>query len=547
MILAALALPVLIYFHISHITFSEALPSSIANFTVTVTGIEQKGNGAEILAETDISSGSAPLKIALLHNGKISINRGDRIFIHKTINKKELKAGGDKFNQYKLQGIYYTSYIIDNDITVISKNMPGVRDGLKNRFNENIDRLFRKDAAAMIKALFTGNRSSVARDVTIHFRDAGVLHILSASGLNVGIAAGLPFFLLLFNFRKRTVLFFSLFTVMIYLYITDMPISLVRAAVMFFIFAVHSFLYRKTNTFNALMITGGLIILILPWEIFSIGFQLSFGATLGIILFYGSYKKSLGKFPSYLKKSMALSLSAQVFTVPLIIYHLHQLNTISILSNIVIIPVATALMYISFTALALSAVINSASGMASIITLYGYKALVKSVEFFSDFNFNFFLNDNYPVVLVFIGLSLIPLIPARTTAKMKAFPVILALVLCTVYLKVPAESNPVEVTIVSGTSSALLDNRAIPELSLDIHDSGDAEIILNKIRTMNIEIKIVKLQNGSIPNLLACKRVCTDFLIDECRFSVLPDFSSIFKNLICSLEADNISVTFTAD
>ena len=244
----------------------------------------------------------------------------------------------------------------------------------------------------MIKALFIGNRSSISKEVTIKFRDAGALHLLAASGLHVGIVAGLPFFLLLFNFRKKTVLFFSLLSVFLYLYITDMPISLVRASLMFFLFVIQVFLHRRPGAFNTLMLTGSIIVLIAPWEIFNIGFQLSFCATLGIILFYESYKKSLKKLPTYVRKSMAVSLAAQVFTVPLIIVHLHQINTMSLFSNIALIPITTIFMYISFGSLLLSIIIPPSGFILTSITYYGYYILVETAGFFASFNFNFFLH-----------------------------------------------------------------------------------------------------------------------------------------------------------
>lgn len=539
-----MALVILIIFiNISHKADSRHLPSSIVNFTATVKSIEYKKNLSEITAIADISIDSSAFEITLFYYGNLTLFPGDKFFIHKNIQKRAISGENENTTHYHLQGIHFLSSINDDDITIISRNKPGIREKIKSVINTSIEKNFNKDAAAMIKAFFTGNKNSVSKNVILSFRNSGTLHILSASGLHVGIAAGLPLFLLILNFRRKTILVLSLITVMIYLYITDMPISLIRSAVMFTFFTFQVFLYRKTNAVNTLMLTGILILLFAPYEIFNIGFQLSFGATFGIIVFYDLYKSSMSLFPSFLKKSMAITASAQVFTIPLILYHLHQINTISIISNIIIVPLATIFMYISFSSLILAELIPVLSAWTGYITLTFYKILTATSDLFAGFNLNFFIEENSTVILLLFMISLVQLLPVKIITVLKGSPLFLSLILCTLYLKKPGESSTHDIILSSGVSSIYL-NKNFSEVTLDIKETEDSEILIRKFLNLNCKINTIIVKNGSTPNLLACRKLTYDFLIDECRFSVVPDLSSIFKNLINSLEAENIKISF---
>lgn len=539
--------PSSIFFHIKSICKYSNAPELITNFSAIVTGIIHNKNFSVITLESINIPSNSELRIALYHNGEKLINCGDEIFVHKTIKLKENHNTNDNFESFKMRGINYISSITDDEITIITKTAPGTRDKIKERLIKKINSTFQKDTAGLIKALFIGNRNSVSKEATLKFRNAGVLHLLAASGLHVGIAAALPFFLLFFNFRKKTVLVFSFLSVLSYLLVTDIPVSLLRAAIMFFLFAMQMFMHRKPSALNTLLLTGAIIVCFNPWEIFNIGFQLSFAATLGIILFYESYKKSLSRFPSYIKKSMAVSLSAQIFTVPIIIIHLNQLNTISLLSNIILIPMTTAFMYISFSSLIISSFIPWCSFTLSGINDLVYYAIIKSAGFFADFNFNYFLDDNINIVMFLMSLSLLPLFPHKAIKNLKAAPVFAALILSTFFLKENAKSKAEELLFSAGNSTLIYQKKETHQLILDIYNLNDADILINELKKNNLVISIIVLKNNSYPNQVACKRICNDFIIDECRFSLFPEFSNYLKALIRTLENDNIKITFSTD
>lgn len=547
MLFLTVTLFISIYFHIYKICGLNNYPSSISNIPIIITNIEQKKLHYEIKGKSTDYYEYPGIKMILYHNGDIILNEGDEVLIHKTIKNRFIDKTEDNHDNHKLHGIFFISSIIDNDITIISKGNPGIRTILRQKFNNSIDTSFKKDTAGMVKALLTANRSSVSKDTIIKFRDSGALHLLAASGLHIGIAAGFPFFLLFFSIRKKTVLMYSLLFVLLYLLITEMPISLIRAFLMFLLFVLQAFLHRRSSALNILMVTGIIIILISPWDIYNTAFQLSYGATMGIILFYELYYRSLNHFPTYIRKSIAVTLSAQIFTVPLILYHLNQINTISILSNIILIPMITVFMYSSFSAIVLTVINPNLKTAVSLIPECLYKTIVQSAGFFADFNFNFYINNNINPVLLLMSLSLIPLIKLKIPLKIKYFPIIAAYISCTVYLKSDTKNIAEETVISTGTSTITLNLSKEPELILDINDFKDIKPLADEINRFPVKIKNVTIKNNSYPNLIACRHTCSFFIIDECRFSVLPDINNTLKKLICSLEADKVKVIFPAD
>jgi hypothetical protein len=204
-------------------------------------------------------------------------------------------------------------------------------------------------------------------------------------------------------------------------------------------------------------------------------------------------------------------------------------------------------MYISFSSLIISSFIPWCNSILSVINDLVYYIIIKSAGFFADFNFNFFLDDNTNIIMFFMSLSLLPLFPNKTIKKLKAAPVFAAFILSTFYFKENTNSEAEELLFSAGNSTLIYQKKETHQLILDIHSLNDADILINELKKKNSGINVIVLKNNSYPNQVACKRICNDFIIDECRFSLFPEFSNYLKVLIYTLENDNIKITFSAD
>jgi competence protein ComEC len=161
--------------------------------------------------------------------------------------------------------------------------------------------------------------------------------------------------------RKSRILFFILICVVLWGFVMlsgFMP-SAQRAGIMFTMLAMGKVVQRKTNTYNSLAAAALIILMIDPYMIRSVGFQLSFSAVLGIVAGFPLIYKHLQfshTVPDVLWRMAVVSFCAQVATLPLIAYYFGQVPLLGVLANLVAIPIAMAAVPLGFAVLAFHAV-----------------------------------------------------------------------------------------------------------------------------------------------------------------------------------------------
>jgi len=529
---------------INNLTSGDLLPDYIENVEAVIDEINFKRYSSEIYFHT-AGGDQKELKGIIYYQGDQVFNIGDSIFLHKKIIKTD-KLRKSAFGDYLIsRGIHFSAGITDSDLTLIKKNDAGFRSNLQNVLLKRIDSIFKNPAAGVIKALMTGNQNYIEKNIILRFRDSGVLHCLSASGLHVAIFAAIPAFFLLNIFGKNIAMSGSLLSVLFYLFITDIPVPLLRAVLMFVLFYFQSIFFRKKNVFNCLMLTCSIILLATPWEIFSPGFQLSFAATAGILVFYKPYRQSLKDLPGVFADTTAVTLSAQIITLPIILFHMKQLNTAGILSNIVIVPMITMIMGIAMFTILISFFSISAAVLSGNITCLFLKFNIFLTNYISDLKLNFYVYDITPLLLLFILLSVLPLINHKKILLFKFYPVVLSALLCTFYMKKYYQLNNSSFTIRNDKSTADIiveENKQI--LKLDLKEEANIDEIVRGIYIKNPDIRIIHLADNCNSNILVSKKILNDFIIDEFRIAHINELNKVLKNTIIQLEKDNIAVKF---
>jgi competence protein ComEC len=519
-------------------------PDYIENSVVIIDDMNYKRYSSEIYFHTD-EYNHQRLRGVIYYQGENVFDKGDNLVLHKRIHKIKPDSK-TQFNNYLIsRGIRYSTGLTENDITLIKKNEFPIRADLQNNLLKKIDSIFSQPSAGVIKALLTGNQNYIEKKIIFHYRDSGVLHCLSASGLHVAIFAAIPSFLLLPFFRRNKAALASLVSVIFYLLITDMPVSLLRAVIMFGLFYIGLILFRTKNVFNYLMLTCSIILCFSPWEIFSPGFQLSFAATAGILIFYKQYRKSLNALPAIIADTTAVTLSAQLTTLPIILFHMNQMNTIGIISNIIIIPLITLIMGVSMIAISISYLSVQAAFIPKLFTDLLLKLSLITTDFISNLKLNFYVFEITPLLSVIILISLIPLINHKIITRLKFYPILISALLCTVYLKKNYQMNGGNYVITSGNSTAEIrkdNNNQI--LKLNLAEGVDIEKIICRIKEKNPDITIIELDNCSNSNLLASSKLMNDYAIKEYRFNNMPDINDILKKIIFQLEKDDVFIKF---
>ncbi|MEL7161008.1 MAG: ComEC/Rec2 family competence protein [Bacteroidota bacterium] len=211
------------------------------------------------------------------------------------------------------------------------------------------------DELAVAAALVMGKRDGISQEVKSAYADTGAIHVLAVSGLHVGIIFLIvrTLFGRVFRLEKSrggriALALISTLAVWVFALVSGFSTSVFRAAIMFTVVAVAGLGKRRVDIFNTLAVAALIILWRDPQELFQVGFQLSFTAIIGIVLFTRKFNQ-LVYWPARILRSawsaMAASTGAQLGTLPLSLYHFGRFPTYFLLSGTVVIISAFAAMF----------------------------------------------------------------------------------------------------------------------------------------------------------------------------------------------------------
>ena len=219
---------------------------------------------------------------------------------------------------------------------------------------------FNETEYGILSALTLGYQDALADDLKQSFRTTGTVHVLSVSGLHTMIIFMMISFLL--NFIKRGTKYYWIKPLLIiillwvYAFITGLPPSVVRASGMLTVFCTAEIFRKKNFSLHALFIAAFFMLLINPFSIFDIGFQLSFMSVLSILYLHPKASALWKVENKYLKKvwqMFTISIVAQLATFPICLYYFGTFPTYFFITNLFIVPMVSLITYaVGFVALA---------------------------------------------------------------------------------------------------------------------------------------------------------------------------------------------------
>lgn len=208
------------------------------------------------------------------------------------------------------------------------------------------------DEFGMLAALTLGYKDALTPELRESFSTTGAMHVLAVSGLHVGIIFVVLEFLLSFlnrwRFGKRLKPILIIVLLWSYAFITGLSPSVLRSSVMFSCMAFGGVLGRKSNTYNTIFVSAFFLLFFNADLLFDVGFQLSYSAVIAIVYFQPKIAGLLyvrNRFLRWAWDLAAVSLAAQIGTAPFAIFYFHQFPNYFLLSNFVVIPAATLILY----------------------------------------------------------------------------------------------------------------------------------------------------------------------------------------------------------
>ncbi len=244
---------------------------------------------------------------------------------------------------------------------------------IKRILYENTDEY----TSSICQALILGDKSGMNGDLYDNISASGLAHVLAVSGLHITTLAAALYFLLR-KFKVNPKIAFVIVTALTFFYsaLCSFTASSLRAFIMCAVFSFASAFGRKRDNLSALSFAAILILLFRPTAIMEVGFLLSFFAVLGIFAFYGPFKRTGMKivnkvspkrrFGKRLAEVCAVSLSANLLTLPLVAYFFGRVPVLFILANFIVLPYMMA-MYIALLALTLLSLITTFGGFVFIM------------------------------------------------------------------------------------------------------------------------------------------------------------------------------------
>lgn len=259
---------------------------------------------------------------------------------------------------------------------------------LKEILMRNITRMIPDPEAALGGGILLGVKQSLGAELLQKFRDTGVAHIVVLSGYNIAVVAGAVATAMAFlPFAFRIVA--SVVGVVFFAMMVGGGATVVRATTMVLIVILARATGRESVALRALFLAGGLMVFLNPLILlYDVSFQLSFSATLALITLSPIIEKYfLFVRQKMLREILGATISAQIFVLPLLLYHMGTISFISIVANLLVLPVVPfGMLVVALVALfAVVPVVGSALAFVSYAVL---AYMIYAVEFFARVPFS---------------------------------------------------------------------------------------------------------------------------------------------------------------
>jgi competence protein ComEC len=303
-------------------------------------------------------------KVVAYFNNKDScaskLQAGDILMVHSVLNEIEEPQNPYEFNYKRLmrhRGVILNTYISGTawQKTGRSVDFKTFISELKHRVVNIYEKSgISNDELAVLSALTLGIRESLPAEIKQSFAVSGAMHVLAVSGLHVGIIYlilnTLLSFARIFRYGKFLQSMLIIFFLWFFAFLTGLRPPVVRAVFMFSIIQTGNSLKRLPDIYNTISLSAFCLLLINPYQLTDIGFQLSYFAITGIIFFQPKIYRLLYIKNSFIDKIWQLftvSVAAQLVTAPLTIYYFHYFPVYFWLTNFFVIVLTGLILYMA--------------------------------------------------------------------------------------------------------------------------------------------------------------------------------------------------------
>lgn len=321
------------------------------------------------------------------------IRRGQSIIFYGQLQtlERQKNFGGFDYAKYLARKHIFTQLRIEKITDVKNTSrfwgfVSGLRQSILKTFKDN----FNTDLLPIISGITLGEKSDISPRLNRAFQDSGAMHLLVASGGNVGFVTLIVYFLCsLLGLKRLARALLALSFALLYTFAAGADAPLTRAYIMTLAATIGFILGRKSGIMQGLVLAAFALLIYNPQSLFEAGFQMSFLATFAIILTACNFNARLSrKMPKRLRfiiQLFLISLAAQLALIPVFTNYFYRLSFAAVFSNILLVPLSGVLMAGGFLLWAVSFIPLGFLSGALVFILTKLLLLFKFlVEFFAN-------------------------------------------------------------------------------------------------------------------------------------------------------------------
>ena len=286
--------------------------------------------------------------LTYVKNKKIKINLNDTIYLKSKLKSFEFYENPWEFDYGKYnerKGIIGYVFLNDRNYFVRKRgDLSFDNIEIRNRLNVQLSNELNGQELEVCKAFLWGVRDGVDDELLDAFSNTGTIHILAVSGLHVGILFAIVIQIgKLFSqwITKKQATIISILIAWLYAYITGFSPSILRSVIVFSLIFLNDLTEKRRNEISLMALSAMVLLIYDTNYLFDLGFQLTYGALIGIYVFYPRFKSIYNvqnKLVDYFYSPMILGFSAQLTTLPIILFNFHQFPNYFTITNLLLIP-----------------------------------------------------------------------------------------------------------------------------------------------------------------------------------------------------------------
>ena len=267
------------------------------------------------------------------------------------------------------------------------------------------------------RAILLGDNTRIKKDLKDKIRYIGLSHIFAMSGLHIGLVIAIFYFIFKKTIKNKKVIEILLLIsiTLYYLSVKESP-SFTRAYIMAVVYLLGKLFYEKIDLGKTLFVSAIISILMNPIVIFSVSFQLSYGAMIAIIYIF-PYIRKVNYKKSKILDYILFTSTIQIFLIPITVYYFSNVQVLSLISNLILLPLASFYITVNYIALFLENFYLSFLLKPVIEILY--KILIYFIDFFSELPYLSIEYTNKKLAYIYIIVFVIIVIYKNIKIKIR--------------------------------------------------------------------------------------------------------------------------------